>query len=447
LRSPWSINLRAVGICAALAVGASLGVLAPAALAAPPNDQFANRTVLGNALPVHLSESNSGATRDGNAEISAFSAGHSIWWEWESPLTEWTTVSTCDSEFRTVDGVFEEGEFGYLKSLSVGNSAEGPGCWSQGSRYTFWAEAGHDYEIAADGFDFYVPPAPPPPGEGTITLAVEPTPPPPNDAFAAATPIGDSYAEPGANPFEPPNDDRHLYTSINGYNWGATADPGEPQIAPGDGASVWYSWTPPESGTVTLSTCCQATPELLALYAGSSLADLTPIASRSGSETRLSASVTGGAPYMIEVAGGQDSTAGRPHMASFSLGLEMAIPRNPEPAPAAPASEASPTAAKAVEPAHSMPRLAVPTLAPPSIDSAARSVTFRFASKEKGARYRCRLDAKPFHACSSPLKLRGMTPGKHRLEVVAMVAGRTASDPAVARFSVPAPRRHRHRAG
>jgi hypothetical protein len=447
LRSPWSINLRAVGVCAALAVGASLGVLAPAALAAPPNDLFANRAALGDELPVHLSERNLGATRDGNTEINAFAAGHSIWWGWESPVSEWTTVSTCDSEFKTVVGVFEEGEFGYLDRLSSGNSAEGPGCWSQGSRYTFWAEAGHDYEIGADGFDFYLPPATPPPGEGTITLAIEPTPPPPNDAFAAATPIGGSYAEPGGNPFEPPNDNRRLYTSINGYNWGATADPGEPQIAASDGASVWYSWTPPESGTVTLSTCCQATPELLALYAGSTLAGLVPVASRSGSETRLSASVTGGAPYMIEVAGGPDPSAGRPYMASFSLGVEMAIPRHAEPA-AAPASGGSPVVVKPMEtgPARK-PRLAVPSLAQASIDPAAGSATFRFASKVKGARYRCRLDERPFRACASPLKLRGVAPGKHRLQVEAMAAGQAASAPAVAHFSVPAPRRHRHKAG
>jgi hypothetical protein len=442
----WSINLRAVGICAAIAVGASLGVLAPAAMAAPPNDLYANRTNLGDELPVHLTESNLEATRDGYTVVNTFAAGHSIWWEWQSPRTEWTTVSTCDSDFATVVGVFEEGEFGYLKPLSVGNSAEGPGCWGRESRYTFWAEAGHDYELGGDGFGFYPPGGTPPTGEGTIALSIEPTAAPPNDAFAAATPIGGGYSEPGGNPFEPPNDDRHLYTSLDGYNWGATTEPGEPQLAPGGGASVWYSWTPPESGTVTLSICCQATPELVTLYAGDSLSGLTPIAAGTTAMARPSAAVIGGAPYMIRVAGGADPVAARPRMGSFALDLEMAVPRKVEGSPSSTGTTAAPAQASLPGP-HAFAAPAVPTIAHHSVDVEARSATFRFGSATKGATYRCRLDAKPFRACSSPLKITGVEPGKHRLEVEAMAPGRPASAPAVAHFSVPAPQRRHHRTG
>jgi hypothetical protein len=437
----WSINLRAVGIGAAIAVGASLGILVPAAIAAPANDLYENRAPLGSELPVRRVESNVGATRDGYTEVGTFAAGHSIWWEWESPLSEWTTVSTCDSEFATVVGVFEEGEHGYLNRLSAGNSAEGPGCWGRGSRYSFWAEAGHDYEIAADGFGFYPPGGTAPLAEGTITLSIEPTPPPPNDAFAAATPIGGAYSEPGHSPFEPPNDNRRLSTSLNGYNWGATLDPGEPLLAPGSGASVWYSWTPPESGTVTLSTCCQVTPELVTLYAGNSLTGLTPLAAGTTPEARPSAAVTGGAPYMIRVAGGPDAVAGRPRMGSFLLGLELVVPPKAG-APLAPGTTASSQPAP-----HGIAPPAVPTIAHRSVDTEARSATFRFGSATKGATYRCRLDAKPFRACSSPWKITGVKPGKHRLEVEAMAPGRPASAPAVAHFSVPAPHRRHHATG
>src|ERR1700761_7838825 len=119
VRSRRSRNLRSLGACAAIAVGASLGVLAPPALAAPSNDAFANRAVLGDALPVHETESNEGATADAGGRVTEFAEGHSIWWEWESPLTGWVTVSTCASDFQTVLNVFEGTELGHLTSLTA----------------------------------------------------------------------------------------------------------------------------------------------------------------------------------------------------------------------------------------------------------------------------------------------------------------------------------------
>src|SRR5262249_40224771 len=73
----------------------------------------------------------------------------------------------------------------------------------------------------------------------TVTQAADPPPPsgPVNDNFANATVITGSSV------------------SATGSNVGATKEPGEPPIAGNaGGASVWWSWTAPASGSVTIST-------------------------------------------------------------------------------------------------------------------------------------------------------------------------------------------------
>src|SRR6201999_1553108 len=89
------------------------------------------------------------------------------------------------------------------------------------------------------------------------------------------------------SPFEPPTDDRYFVEQTPGYNWGATKQAGEPDHAgdPG-GASVWYSWTPTESGEARISLQSSGGPKLLALYRGSTLSELVPVGSISEAGTR-----------------------------------------------------------------------------------------------------------------------------------------------------------------
>ncbi|MBS1893184.1 MAG: hypothetical protein JST59_17945 [Actinobacteria bacterium] len=441
-------NLRALGICAAIAIGASLGTFAPAALAAPSNDEFAQRQFIGNQLPVHLSESNAEATRDGYLEVGPFAKGHSIWWEWESPSTQWTTVGTCGSEFQTVVGVFAGTELQRLTPMASGNADEGPGCYDAGSRYTFWAEAGQRYDIAADGVGFYLPPQEPPSGEGTISLAIEATPPPPNDAFAAAIPIEGPYAEINANPITEPGGPKRLIRQVFGYNWGATAEPGEPLHAgvPG-GASVWYRWTPPVSGEALIDS--QGGPGLLALYGGTTLTGLTPLGSIARPYEPFQAHVDAGTEYRIAVDGA--SVEGKATMGALKFDVAL-IPDQPlsppsesaSSAPGRPSAKADPTAAERTgEPA--VPTR--PVLVRPAIDAATGTATFRFHGSRAGLAYSCKVDAKGPRACSSPYEVRGLAPGRHRLEVRARVPGGALSRATVVHFWVPAAHRRHHQAG
>ena len=86
--------------------------------------------------------------------------------------------------------------------------------------------------------------------------------PPPNDDFANAQVISGSEG------------------SVNSTNVGGTKEAGEPNHAgQAGGASVWYRWQAPANGSATFTTTGSNIDTLLAVYTGSSVTSLTPIAS------------------------------------------------------------------------------------------------------------------------------------------------------------------------
>lgn len=117
-------------------------------------------------------------------------------------------------------------------------------------------------------------PAPP----VTRTFAVRP--PPANDALANAT----SFAGPSG--------------SLTGTNLFATAEPGDPYPA---SHSVWWRWTAPAAGILTLDTAGSAIPAALSVLSGPALDDLEVLAAdaRSGVTARLSLPVTAGTTYQV----------------------------------------------------------------------------------------------------------------------------------------------------
>ncbi len=71
-----------------------------------------------------------------------------------------------------------------------------------------------------------------------------------------------------------------------------------------------------------------------------------------------------------------------------------------------------------------------------------KSVRVRFTSSEHGSTFECRLDKAHWRACSSPLRLRGLKLGRHRIAVRATDAvGNTDRSPARRSFKRLAPRR------
>lgn len=73
--------------------------------------------------------------------------------------------------------------------------------------------------------------------------------------------------------------------------------------------------------------------------------------------------------------------------------------------------------------------------------TADRTPTFRFVSDERGSRFQCKLDGRPYRACSSPFTTKRLTFGSHTLRVRAIdAAGNRDGSPAKDTFKVVRPR-------
>jgi len=91
-------------------------------------------------------------------------------------------------------------------------------------------------------------------------------------------------------------------------NVGATKEPGEPDHAgiPG-GRSVWWTWTAPASGQVSINTAGTTFPNALAVYTGNVMSNLVPVASDLNSlgptTSRVSFDAVAGMTYQLAVDG------------------------------------------------------------------------------------------------------------------------------------------------
>ncbi len=124
-------------------------------------------------------------------------------------------------------------------------------------------------------------------------------------APSVAAPINDSFSDATAI--------TGVTARITGSNFDATKEPGEPDHAGSAGGhSVWWKWTAPEAGLVSVSTAGTEFYALLAVYTGGSVTGLAPIASdcnggaNSSSVTRFTAEA--GTTYWIAVDGRDGAT-------------------------------------------------------------------------------------------------------------------------------------------
>jgi hypothetical protein len=73
----------------------------------------------------------------------------------------------------------------------------------------------------------------------------------------------------------------------------------------------------------------------------------------------------------------------------------------------------------------------------PAKKTKSRKATFKFSSNEAGSSFECKVDSKPAKPCTSPLKLKRVKPGKHKLAVAATdAAGNTDATPAIYKWKV-----------
>lgn len=406
---------------AALLSGALFAPWAPpATAAAPANDAFVNRQVLGGPLPIEAAGSNLEATTELGEPLTSFSAaGHTVWFEWVAPATEWVTIGSCTGTLYPNIGIYEGASLNSLAKVvrhdSLDFSEEGQNCGWIEREYTIRAAAGHHYVIDVDGSTNLS--VQPPASEGTFLLHIESTPVPSNDDFDAAAQLnGEFFGE----------DNGYYRADAKGYNWNASKQSGEPDHGgdPG-GASVWYSWTAPASGLAVFETsCCPVWPPLIGVYQGDAVSGLGTVG---GGETVI-APVTQGQSYKIAVDGRSDSAEGVPWMGSFRILVSMSPP--PVLPIGGPVDQSLPPA-----PDTLAPRTAIfkRSLAGPK-----RTATFDFRSNELGGGFQCRLDKRAFATCRSPKTYRHLSAGRHTFAVKALdAAGNRDATPAIARFRIP----------
>jgi Divergent InlB B-repeat domain/Fibronectin type III domain len=125
--------------------------------------------------------------------------------------------------------------------------------------------------------------------------------------------------------------------SVTGTSINATKEAGEPNHAGNaGGASVWYNWQVPSSGTATITTTGSNFDTLLGVYTGSSVDALTFVAGNDddpggGLASRVSFSAAMGTTYRIAVDGFRSSSGS---VASGDINLNWSL-SGPPPAPAA----------------------------------------------------------------------------------------------------------------
>jgi hypothetical protein len=125
---------------------------------------------------------------------------------------------------------------------------------------------------------------------------------PSNDAFANATTILLTSGN---------------LTTLKGHNTNATRETGEPRIAGNDGAhSVWWKWTAPSNGSVTLDTRGSYYDTTLGVYTGTTVSSLTKVADNDDIDpgvvqaSTLTFGVTSGTTYRFAVDGWDGDSAG-----------------------------------------------------------------------------------------------------------------------------------------
>ena len=145
-----------MSVCLAVALvlaAAVLMFLAAYAHAAPANDNFANAQLLAG-LPASATGSNVDATievgepdHNNNAET-----GHSVWYEWVSPVTGEVGIDLGGSNYDTYLAVYSDpNPVPSLATLSLIDSDDDGG-FRATSRLVFDATSGETYWIAVDGF-------------------------------------------------------------------------------------------------------------------------------------------------------------------------------------------------------------------------------------------------------------------------------------------------------
>jgi hypothetical protein len=290
--SYYAVATDSAGVSTPAGTSATSVVLAVNA-PAPVNDSFANASVVAGRS-FNVTGTNVNATKQaGEPSVAGNAGGKSVWWTWTAPSSGSVTLKTAGSSFDTLLGVYTGASVSGLKLVASNDDAGGAAT----SAVTFNAVAGTAYRFVVDGYNAAS-------GSISLGLTMTTTTAPANDTFANASVVtGTSF-------------------SAIGTNVNATKQSGEPTVAGNAGGkSVWWNWTAPSSGSVSLTTVGSSFDTLLGVYTGASVSGLTLVASNDDAGGVVTSAVTfnavAGTTYRFAV-DGYNAASG-----SISLGLTM----------------------------------------------------------------------------------------------------------------------------
>ena len=268
--------------------------------------------------------SNAAASKEpGEPDHAGRSGGASLWWRWTAPASATVTIDTAGSDFDTLLAVYTGAGVAALTAVASNDDAIG-----LRSEVRFTARQGVVYHVAVDGYDAATgsvvlnwrqagdagPACDPSLACGAAITCI--------DGLAYPTTCGPSNCDlpispctgvgAGSDGFSLASSIRGASGQATGNNAGASKEPGEPAHAGrSGGASLWWSWTAPASGTVTIDTAGSDFDTLLAVYTGGAVVALTAVASNDdaiGLQSAVRFTARQGVVYHVAVDGYDGAT-------------------------------------------------------------------------------------------------------------------------------------------
>lgn len=227
----------------------SLSLAFAAGATAPANDNFASATALTGSVASANGSTAATSRESGEPAHAGYTASRSVWFRWTAPSSGLVFLSTIGSSFDTVLAVYTGSTLASLQPVSSDDDSGG----NSTSLVGFNATTGTVYSFAVDGYSG---------ATGNYAL---------NLLLSSGAPANDSFASPVT------------LTSgvrVTALNTLATAQAGEPAHFTGTtpSKSLWWRWTATSTGFVSVTTAGSTFDTLLAIYTGTALNALTPVA-------------------------------------------------------------------------------------------------------------------------------------------------------------------------
>lgn len=247
-------------------------------LVRPTNDDFVAANILEGTFAEQQVHIASATTEPGEPGHVGQPARNSVWWRWTAPRN-----GGIDVRIAGTNG-FSSGE---LLAVYSGTSLDALNVegGSKFGRVTLLVRTGITYWIAVSADQ-------PNPDNAPRILTFQLLPESPNDRFADATPLA-------GNPI-----------TVSAFAGGASSEPGEWVIPPWQDQSLWWSWTAPSGGFLTVTQPLGT----LDIYSGDRLPSLQPLATTDCCEKTLD--VPAGAHWYIR---------GRPGFSQSMVGFQLSF--------------------------------------------------------------------------------------------------------------------------